>query len=163
MRALVSPVCTAASLHLLAAVPNVAWLETRVPEYHGSEREQYEAELFPDAPRLDGTTFPTPDRPGLGITFNEDAVRETEFRYWESPHLRRPDGSFTNFLVDNNILTQKDTGGSIGRRYARADEIGVPYCITIDFETLKDDTVTIRERDTTKQKRVKITDLLKEI
>ena len=92
-----SPVCTAASLHLLAAVPNVAWLETRVPEYHGSEREQYEAELFPDAPRLDGTTFPTPEKPGLGITFNEEAVRETEFRYWESPHLRRPDGSFTNW------------------------------------------------------------------
>ncbi len=56
---------------------------------------------------------------------------------------------------------QYDRGGSIGRRYARADEIGVPICITVDFDTLKDQTVTIRDRDTTEQKRVKIDDLTK--
>jgi glycyl-tRNA synthetase len=49
-----------------------------------------------------------------------------------------------------------DKSGSIGRRYARQDEIGTPFCITIDSQTLKDNTVTIRERDTTKQIRVKI-------
>ncbi len=49
-----------------------------------------------------------------------------------------------------------DASGSIGRRYARADEIGVPACITVDFQTLEDGTVTIRDRDTTKQIRVKI-------
>jgi len=68
-----------------------------------------------------------------------------------------------NLLVENNIMTQKDYTGSIGRRYARADEIGVQYCITIDYDTLKENTVTIRERDTTKQKRVKIKDLPKEL
>lgn len=56
-----------------------------------------------------------------------------------------------------------DDAGSIGRRYARQDEIGTPYCITIDFETLEDESVTIRDRDSTEQKRVKISDLRKEI
>ncbi len=49
-----------------------------------------------------------------------------------------------------------DEKGSIGRRYRRQDEIGTPFCITIDFDTLEDDTVTIRDRDTMEQKRVKI-------
>src|SRR3989338_2100466 len=52
-----------------------------------------------------------------------------------------------------------DGSGSIGRRYARADEIGTPLCITIDFESLEDDSVTLRERDTTEQIRVKISEL----
>jgi glycyl-tRNA synthetase len=52
-----------------------------------------------------------------------------------------------------------DDGGSIGRRYRRQDEIGTPYCITIDYQTIKDKTVTVRERDSMKQKRVKISEL----
>src|SRR3989338_1571446 len=52
-----------------------------------------------------------------------------------------------------------DKSGSIGRRYARQDEIGTPLCCTIDFQTLKDNTVTLRERDTTNQVRVKIKEL----
>ncbi|MBI5148220.1 glycine--tRNA ligase [Candidatus Pacearchaeota archaeon] len=52
-----------------------------------------------------------------------------------------------------------DESGSVGRRYARNDEIGTPFCITIDGETLKDHTVTIRDRDTTEQIRVKISNL----
>ncbi|MDO8563594.1 MAG: glycine--tRNA ligase [Nanoarchaeota archaeon] len=52
-----------------------------------------------------------------------------------------------------------DKSGSIGKRYARNDEIGTPMCITIDEETLKDESVTIRDRDTTQQVRVKIKDL----
>ena len=52
-----------------------------------------------------------------------------------------------------------DKSGSIGRRYARADEIGIPFCITYDFDSLKDNAVTIRDRDTTKQLRVKISKL----
>ncbi|MFH1585408.1 MAG: glycine--tRNA ligase [archaeon] len=52
-----------------------------------------------------------------------------------------------------------DKSGSIGRRYARNDEVGTPMCITIDEETPKDQTVTIRDRDTTEQVRVKIKDL----
>lgn len=56
-----------------------------------------------------------------------------------------------------------DEVDSIGRRYRRQDEIGTPFCITIDSQTMKDDTVTIRERDSMKQKRVKIGKLKEEL
>ncbi|MBR3220518.1 glycine--tRNA ligase [Candidatus Saccharibacteria bacterium] len=52
-----------------------------------------------------------------------------------------------------------DDSGNIGKRYRKQDEIGTPKCIVVDFDTLEDDTVTVRDRDTTKQKRVKIADL----
>ncbi|MDG6898618.1 MAG: glycine--tRNA ligase [Nitrososphaerota archaeon] len=52
-----------------------------------------------------------------------------------------------------------DDSGSIGRRYARADEIGVPYCVTIDHDTLKDGTATLRERDSRTQVRAKVEEL----
>ena len=47
-----------------------------------------------------------------------------------------------------------DDAGAIGRRYRRQDEIGTPYCVTVDFETLEDDAVTVRERDTMGQERI---------
>ena len=47
-----------------------------------------------------------------------------------------------------------DDNGNIGKRYRRQDEIGTPYCVVIDFDTLSDGTVTVRDRDTTEQKRV---------
>jgi glycyl-tRNA synthetase len=47
-----------------------------------------------------------------------------------------------------------DDSGAIGRRYRRQDEIGTPYCVTVDFDTLEDNAVTIRERDTMKQDRI---------
>lgn len=52
-----------------------------------------------------------------------------------------------------------DTAGTIGKRYRRADENGTPYCITVDFDSLEDDTVTIRNRDDMQQTRMKITDV----
>ncbi len=52
-----------------------------------------------------------------------------------------------------------DDNGNIGKRYRRQDEIGTPYCVTIDFTSLEDDTVTVRDRDTTKQQRVATKDL----
>lgn len=57
------------------------------------------------------------------------------------------------------FVCQYDKSGSIGRRYARADEQGIPYCITFDFDSLEDKSVTVRDRDTTKQDRIKIEDL----
>lgn len=53
-----------------------------------------------------------------------------------------------------------DDNGNIGKRYRRQDEIGTPYCVTIDFDTLEDGTVTVRDRDTAEQKRIKIDDLI---
>lgn len=60
---------------------------------------------------------------------------------------------FGNVMYDDN--------GNIGKRYRRQDEIGTPHCIVVDFDTLENDTVTVRNRDTTKQKRVKINELVK--
>ncbi len=57
-------------------------------------------------------------------------------------------------LRAGGLMAEYDDSGSIGRRYARADEIGTPYCVTIDYQTLEDDTVTIRNRDDTSQVRV---------
>ena len=65
-------------------------------------------------------------------------------------------------LVDEGFTVEYDEAGSIGRRYARADEAGIPLGITIDYETLKDDTVTIRDRDTWRQVRNRI-DVLPEL
>ena len=53
-----------------------------------------------------------------------------------------------------------DDNGNIGKRYRRQDEIGTPHCVVIDFQTLEDDTVTVRERDTTEQKRTKTEELV---
>lgn len=64
-----------------------------------------------------------------------------------------------NFLKSTGTVSMYDGSGSIGRRYARADEIGVPSCITVDHQSLQDGTVTLRDRDTGEQKRVNIADL----
>ena len=62
-----------------------------------------------------------------------------------------------------HVRTTYDEGGAIGRRYRRMDEVGTPYCITVDSQTLEDDTVTVRERDTMSQVRVATSDLLAHI
>ncbi len=56
-----------------------------------------------------------------------------------------------------------DDSGTIGRRYRRNDEIGTPYSITVDYQTLEDGTVTIRDRDTMKQVRAPIFDIEKNV
>jgi len=64
-------------------------------------------------------------------------------------------------ILKPHFMLQYDEGGSIGRRYRRQDEIGTLFCITIDFETLDDNDVTVRDRDTMKQERIKIGKLVK--
>ena len=64
---------------------------------------------------------------------------------------------YTN--LSKKFMCDYDEAGSIGKRYRREDEIGTPYCVTIDFDTLEDETVTIRDRDTMEQVRVKIDEL----
>ena len=81
------------------------------------------------------------------------------------PHVKK-DGLPEKALEIFNVLKyhhlchyeEKDT---IGRRYRRMDAIGTPYCITIDHQTLQDNTVTIRERDTMKQDRIPVEDVVK--
>ncbi|MCI5819397.1 MAG: glycine--tRNA ligase [Acidaminococcus sp.] len=62
-------------------------------------------------------------------------------------------------MLSKHYSVDFDTTGSIGKRYRRQDEIGTPFCVTVDFDTLEDDTVTVRERDTMAQVRIKIDDL----
>jgi glycyl-tRNA synthetase len=62
-------------------------------------------------------------------------------------------------LLKFKFVCQYDEVGSIGRRYRRQDEIGTPFCLTIDFETLENDDLTVRDRVTMKQQRIKIKDL----
>jgi glycyl-tRNA synthetase len=62
-------------------------------------------------------------------------------------------------LREHGLLTYYDDGGTIGRRYARMDEIGTPFCVTIDHDSLEDDAVTVRDRDSTEQKRIMISQL----
>lgn len=90
------PVCTAATIHFAAAVPNFAWLETRASPgelYHGFD----DAETFPVQPHLEGAVYRVPDGAGLGVEVDEARVRAQSFKFWEAPHLRRPDGSVTNW------------------------------------------------------------------
>ena len=61
--------------------------------------------------------------------------------------------------LKQNFMTEYDETQSIGKRYRRQDEIGTPYCVTVDFETLNDQAVTVRDRDTMAQERIKITEL----
>ncbi len=64
-------------------------------------------------------------------------------------------------MVKKKYSTEYDEAGSIGKRYRRQDEIGTPYCVTIDFDTVeKDNSVTVRDRDSTKQERLKVDKLL---
>ena len=63
--------------------------------------------------------------------------------------------------LSKKFMCDYDEAGSIGKRYRREDEIGTPYCVTIDFQSLEDNTVTIRDRDTMEQIRLKIEDVEK--
>ena len=63
-------------------------------------------------------------------------------------------------LLKPHFSVQYDEAGSIGRRYRRQDEIGTPFCITCDFDTLEKNDVTLRDRDTMEQKRIKIDELI---
>jgi glycyl-tRNA synthetase len=63
-------------------------------------------------------------------------------------------------ILDKDISASFDSSGSIGKRYRRQDAIGTPYCVTFDFDSLNDSSVTIRERDSMKQERIKISEII---
>ena len=62
-------------------------------------------------------------------------------------------------MLSKEFMCDYDEAGSIGKRYRREDEIGTPFCVTIDFDTLQDNTVTIRDRDTMQQIRIPVENL----
>lgn len=105
----------------------------------------------------------------------EDAVHETEVTLKlpkqlapikiavlplsKKEELTRP-ASELLYSLKQHWMVQYDEAGSIGKRYRRQDEIGTPYCVTFDFDSVSDHAVTVRDRDTMEQERVKIADLL---
>jgi galactonate dehydratase len=95
------PICTAATIHMAAAVPNFAWLEVRVTQaenlYSGKSGVNDADLLFPTQPALSGTGFPVPDAPGLGVEIDEQLAQSQAWKFWEAPHWRRRDGSVTNW------------------------------------------------------------------
>jgi len=108
--------------------------------------------------------------------YNEEKVSDDDMRivmkfpYWVAPVkmailplMKKEEITKKSKEVYNNLKKhfscQYDESGSIGKRYRRQDEIGTPFCLTIDFESLENNDLTIRNRDTMKQERIKIEDL----
>ena len=85
------PVSTAASVHFCSVIPNFSLLE-----YNWTSRQQPQ-DLFPRGMELEGDHFLLPQEPGLGVEFNEEAASDYPFAYWEAPHWRRGDGSYSNW------------------------------------------------------------------
>ncbi len=113
----------------------------------------------------------------LSAAYTEDEVNGEKRVYLKLPqHLAPVKVAVSPLLKNKPELVEKarevyatlkkefgavmwDDNGNIGKRYRRQDEIGTPYCLTIDFDTLEDNTVTVRDRDTTEQSRVAIDEL----
>ncbi|MHA1735672.1 MAG: His/Gly/Thr/Pro-type tRNA ligase C-terminal domain-containing protein, partial [Candidatus Thorarchaeota archaeon] len=81
-------------------------------------------------------------------------IQVSVFPLMGKPELVGPAREIYEAILDSGLVTYYDQGGSIGRRYRRQDEVGTPFCITIDYDTLEDDTVTVRDRDSMEQVRV---------
>jgi len=86
------PVTTAATVHFAASTSNFAQLE-----YLEQVGGHYPRDLFPEVVELDGDSYPLPIAPGLGVTFNEDAVKDHPFTPWAAPRWHRRDGTHTNW------------------------------------------------------------------
>ena len=112
----------------------------------------------------------------LAHAYREDVVDDEERTYLTLPPEMAPttvgvfplmdkDGlgerarDLAQTLREAGLAVQYDDSGAIGRRYRRQDEVGTPFCVTVDYDTLEDGTVTVRERDSTAQKRVPVADL----
>jgi galactonate dehydratase len=89
------PIATAATVHLAAAVPNLAWVEVRTTptEHLGFD----DPAIFPVQVRLDGTRYPVPTTPGLGVEVDEAAAARSPYRPMPPSFLRRNDGAITNW------------------------------------------------------------------
>jgi glycyl-tRNA synthetase len=74
----------------------------------------------------------------------------------KEPIMALTEKIYRKFKDEGEFLVEQDESGSIGKRYRRHDELGTPCCFTVDFESLDDNKVTLRDRDTTKQERVDI-------
>jgi glycyl-tRNA synthetase len=122
---------------MFLAMLSTAYTEEKVPDAEGGESERVVLKLHPCLAPIKCAVLP--------LLKNKPELVEKAKHIFDRLKL--------------TFLCQYDEKDAIGRRYRRQDAIGTPYCITIDFETLENNTVTIRERDTLKQERVSIADL----
>jgi glycyl-tRNA synthetase len=113
-----------------------AYTEDTVPDAKGNPETRVVMKVHPRLAPIKAAVFPLVNKDGM-------PEKATELYRSLKPHF--------NVFYDDK--------GAVGRRYRRQDEAGTPFCITIDGQTAVDDTVTIRDRDTLKQERVKISDV----
>ncbi len=88
-------------------------------------------------------------------------IQVAVFPLMGKPELLDPASEIFSDVMDAGFVAQYDVGGSIGKRYRRQDEVGTPFCVTIDYTTIEDGTVTVRDRDTMEQVRVRKDNLTK--
>lgn len=92
------PICTAATAHLSAAVPNLAWQETLVTlKFQSVDSNPYNTDWFPVQLEQDGSRLLVTDTPGLGVEFNEERAIKSDFQFAQTRQLRKRDGSVTNW------------------------------------------------------------------
>ena len=117
-----------------------AYTEDQAPDENGKMQERVVMKLHPRLAPIKAAVFPLVKKDGMP-EFAEKIYRELKQQF--------------NVFYDEK--------GAVGRRYRRQDEAGTPYCITVDGQTLQDGTVTIRDRDTLEQRRIKAEDCGAEI
>jgi galactonate dehydratase len=88
------PICTAATVHFAAAIPNLSWVEVRTTPTEDLGFD--DPTIFPVQVKLDGVRYPVPDGPGLGVEFDEEYAKRQTYQMGKTRHLRRRDGSITN-------------------------------------------------------------------
>jgi len=151
------------------------WDLSRHQEYSGQNMKVRDMETNEEYTPWDIETSGGVDR--LMLALLADAYNEDEKRVWLSLHPKiapykaavfpllgnKPELIEKAREVYKNLQQQFyvnwDDRGNIGKRYAAQDEIGTPYCITVDFDSLEDEAVTVRDRDSATQERIKIADL----
>ncbi len=99
------------------------------------------------------------DRLVLSLPFYLAPVQASVYPLVNRDGLPERAGEVYQSLLSSGIRAEYDEAGSIGRRYARADEAGIPLGVTVDYDTLKDHTVTLRDRDSWTQIRVPVNQL----
>ena len=129
------PTCGGADRFALAVLCE-GYTEDQIPDEKGVPQARVLMKIHPRLAPIKAAIFPLVKKDGM--------PEKAQALYRElKPHF--------NVFYDDT--------GSVGRRYRRQDEAGTPFCVTIDGDTLKDDTVTIRDRDTLKQERVKVSEV----
>ncbi|NWF95556.1 MAG: glycine--tRNA ligase [Candidatus Thorarchaeota archaeon] len=110
--------------------------------------------------QIDNAYDEDPERTWLRFPPPIAPVQVAVFPLMDKEELTGPASRIHGDVSESGLISYYDTSGSIGRRYRRQDEIGTPYCVTVDYQTIDDATVTVRDRDSMEQVRIRTDDLL---